>query len=87
MSSSLIVEICRIRNIRKHENSDNLDLALVKGWQVVIGRDQFKEGDLIVYIPMDANIPAELADKWNVRSYLSGPNKSCVRCARLRGEK
>lgn len=86
MASSLIVEVCKIRDVRKHEGSDNLDLALVKGWQVVVGRDQFKEGDLIVYVPMDAVVPTELADKWNVRNYLSGQNKDVVRCARLRGE-
>ena len=86
MASSLIVEVCKITNIRPHPNADRLDLSLVKGWQVVVGRDQFKEGDLIVYIPMDANVPAELADKWNVRQYLGGPDRSCVRCARLRGE-
>jgi len=86
MASSLIVEVCKIKDVKNHPGADKLDLAIVKGWQVVVGRDQFKEGDLIVYIPMDANIPAELADKWNVRQYLGGPDRSCVRCARLRGE-
>jgi len=86
MASSLIVEVCKIKDVRHHKNSDNLDLALVKGWQVIVGRDQFKEGDLIVYIPMDALIPSDLADKWNVRNYLGGPEKTIVRCARLRGE-
>ena len=35
---------------------------------------------------MDAVIPTDLADKWDVRNYLSGPDKKVVRCARLRGE-
>jgi len=86
MSSSLIVEVCRIKNICHHPAADKLDLSIVKGWQVVVGRDQFKEDDLIVYIPMDAVIPTELADEWNVRNYLGGQNKDRVRCARLRGE-
>lgn len=86
MASSLIVEVCRITDIRHHPGADKLDLSLVKGWQVVVGRDQFKEGDLIVYIPMDAVVPVELAEEWNVRNYLSGQNKDVVRCARLRGE-
>jgi len=86
MASSLIVEVCKIRDVKNHSGADKLDLAVVKGWQVVVGRDQFKEGDLVVYIPMDALIPAELADKWGVRNYLGGHNKDYVRCARLRGE-
>ena len=86
MASSLIVEVCRITDIRHHPSADRLDLSLVKGWQVVVGRDQFKEGDLIVYVPMDAVIPTGLADKWNVRNYLTGQDKDRVRCARLRGE-
>ncbi len=86
MASSLIVEVCKIKDVENHPNADRLDLAIVKGWQVVVGRDQFKEGDLIVYIPMDAVVPTELADKWNVRNYLSGENRDRVRCARLRGE-
>lgn len=86
MASSLIVEVCKIRDVKNHPDADKLDLAIVKGWQVVVGRDQFKEGDLIVYIPMDAVVPTELADKWNVRNYLTGQNRDRVRCARLRGE-
>ena len=86
MASSLIVEVCRITNIRHHPSADRFDVSLVKGWQVVVGRDQFKEGDLIVYIPIDAVIPTELADKWNVRNYLGGQDNDRVKCARLRGE-
>ena len=39
MASSLIVEVCKIRNISHHKGADKLDLAIVKGWQVVVGRD------------------------------------------------
>jgi RNA ligase (TIGR02306 family) len=86
MASSLIVEVCKIRDVKNHPKADRLDLAIVKGWQVVVGRDQFKEGDLVVYVPMDAVIPTELADKWNVRNYLGGQDNDRVKCARLRGE-
>lgn len=86
MASSLIVEVCKIRDIKNHPAADKLDLAIIKGWQVVVGRDQFEEGDLVVYIPMDAIVPTDLADKWNVRNYLTGQDRDRVRCARLRGE-
>ena len=86
MASSLIVEVCKIKDVKNHPSADRLDLAIVKGWQVVVGRDQFKEGDLIIYVPMDAVVPTDLADKWNVSNYLTGENRDRVRCARLRGE-
>lgn len=86
MASSLIVEVCKITDIHPHPGADKLDLCIVKGWQVVVGKDQFKEGDLIVYVPMDAVIPADLADKWDVRNFLSGQDRDRVKCVRLRGE-
>jgi len=86
MSSSLIVEVCLIDKISRHENSDNLDLGVIKGWQVVLKKDQYKEGDKVLFIPPDALLPIELADKLNVRNYLSGKDKDRVKCVRLRGE-
>lgn len=86
MSSSLIIEVCKIGNIRPHPNADKLEIATVKGWQTIVQKGQFQEGDLIIYIPVDSVIPHQLADKWNVKNYLGGSNKDRVRCARLRGE-
>jgi tRNA-binding EMAP/Myf-like protein len=46
--SSLIVEVVKIEKVEKHPNADRLSLAYVKGWQSIVGLDQYKEGDLVV---------------------------------------
>ena len=86
MSSSLIVEICDIKNIAKHPNADLLDIALIKGWECVVKKDEYKMGDSVIYVPPDTLVPDEIAEKYNLRNYLVGRNKDRVKCIRLRGE-
>lgn len=80
--SKLIVEVCQIDSVRHHENADKLDICVVKGWEVVVGRDQYKAGDVAVYIPISSIIPQELSDRYDFTKYLQ---KGRVRSARLRG--
>jgi len=86
MSSSLIVSVCEVKEVRNHPAADRLDLAIIKGWQVVTGRDQYKVGDVVIFIPPDTLVPSELADKLNIRNYLGGKDKTRVKTVRLRGE-
>ena len=86
MASSLIVEVCEVKEVRNHKGADRLDLCVVKGWQVVTGRDQYKVGDVVIFIPPDTLVPSELADKLNIRNYLGGKDKNRVKTVRLRGE-
>lgn len=86
MASSLIVNVCEVKEVKPHSNADRLELALVKGWQTVIGKGQYKVGDVVVFIPPDTVVPEELADELNIRNYLGGKNKTRVKTVRLRGE-
>lgn len=52
-----LATIQKIKNIRPHTNSDNLELADVLGWQVVVKKNEFKVGDLCVYIVTDTVLP------------------------------
>lgn len=52
-----LATIQRIKNVRHHPNADALDLVQVLGWQVVTKRDEFKEGDLAIYIVIDTVLP------------------------------
>lgn len=83
--SSLIVEVCDIKEIKKHNSADKLEIAIIKGWECIVPKGRYKAGDHIVYIPIDAVLPIELADKLGVRNYLRGPNKDRVGCAQIRG--
>lgn len=46
-----------IKNVRLHVNADALELADVLGWQVVIKKNEFKTGDLCVYVVTDTVLP------------------------------
>ena len=83
METDFAVEAVEIGAIKAHPNADRLDIAVIKGWQVVVGRGEFAAGDRALYVPVDAVLPLELSDRWAVTKYLS---KQRVRAARLRGE-
>lgn len=47
----IVVELGKIGH---HPNADALDITDVFGYPVIVRRDQFKQGDLACYIPVDA---------------------------------
>jgi hypothetical protein len=55
--SALIVEISKISEIKAHPNADKLELAIIKGWQCIVGKGQHKVNELVVYCPPDSIIP------------------------------
>lgn len=81
--SSLIVPVTTIEALKPHNNADNLELAQVLGWQLVVRKGEYQVGDRIVYFPIDTLLPLELSERLNVTKYLS---KQRIRCAKLRGE-
>lgn len=50
-------KVVRIEEIVKHPNADALGLVYVGGFQVVVRLDQFKVGDLAVYVQPDSLVP------------------------------
>lgn len=82
--SSLIVEVCDIKDIVPHELADSLEVAIIKEWECIVKKGKYKVGDPVVYIPIDSILPEELIDKLNVRSYLKGHKRNRVGCARIR---
>ncbi len=52
-----IATIQKVKSVRNHPNADALDLVEVLGWQVVTKRNEFKEGDLVIYITTDSVLP------------------------------
>ena len=74
-----------IRRIRPHENADNLEIAEVLGWQSIVKKGEFKEGEKIVFIVIDTILPNEdwsnfLADKDNPSKLIR------LKTIKLRGE-
>lgn len=53
----LLARIVKIDDVIKHPNADKLSLAIIGGWQCVIKLDEFKKGDLGLYIEIDSLVP------------------------------
>ena len=74
-----LASIQRILNLRSIPNADQLDLAQVLGWHVVVKKGEFNIGDLCVYCEIDSLLPDkpdfEFLRKSNFR----------IRTIRLRG--
>jgi hypothetical protein len=46
-----------ITELRPIENADSIEVATVLGWQVVVKKNEFKVGDKVCYIQIDATVP------------------------------
>jgi RNA ligase (TIGR02306 family) len=74
-----------IKSIKTHPNADSLEIAEVLGWQTIVKKGEYKEGDKIVFIVIDTILPVEpwsefLADK-------NSPEKPIrLKTIKLRGE-
>ncbi len=51
--------ITHIDEIRPIPNYDRVEYARVGGWWVIVRKDQFKVGDLAIYIEVDSKVPAD----------------------------
>jgi RNA ligase (TIGR02306 family) len=80
-----LASIEQISSIKAHPNADRLELAQVLGWQIVVQKNIHKEGDKVVFIPIDTIVPRcqwteFLVDKEN-------PDKPIrLKTKKLRGE-
>lgn len=53
-----LATIEKIHSITVHPNADKLVCAKVKGWPVVVKKDDFKDGELVVFIKIDSIVPS-----------------------------
>lgn len=49
-----MARVVKIDNVVEHLNSDNLEIAIVGGWQVIIRKGEFKTGDIAVFCEIDS---------------------------------
>jgi hypothetical protein len=57
MSNTSEANVIVVGPILSHPNADKLELTMVGGYQMVIGKGQFKEGDLAVFVQPDCVVP------------------------------
>lgn len=89
--SEFKVEVVLIREVRKHENADTLSITDVHGgYPVVIRTGEFNQGDLAIYIPVDALLPVgdarwEFLSKSSTPKVIDGKSYYRLKAAKLRG--
>jgi len=71
--------------IEEHPNADALELAVVGDYRSIVRKDQFKTGDLGVYIPEAAIVPDWLIEDLGLTGRLAGKQKNRVKAVKLRG--
>ncbi len=80
------VEVVKIDSIEVHPNAERLELAKIAGWQVVVGKNNFKSGSLALYVPVDSILPNSL----EMRLFPPGSKitlkKGRVRSIKIRGQ-
>jgi RNA ligase (TIGR02306 family) len=75
--------VSTISEILPIQNADNIELAIVQGWNCIIQKNQFKVGENVIVATTDAMIPVELATEMNVVNYLRKGVR--VRTVKLKG--
>lgn len=75
-----LASIQRIKSIEPIANADTIMKATVLGWQLVIKKDEFKPGDLCVYVEIDSILP----DKYDFE-FLRNKNFR-IRTIKMRGQ-
>ena len=75
--------VARISEIKPIEGADNIEQAVVGGWNCIIQKGQYAEGSLVVVATTDAVIPQALSDAMCVTNYLRKGQR--VRTVKLRG--
>ena len=52
-----LASVQKIKNLEPIEGRDRIMLATVEGWKVIVGKQDFKVGDLCIYIEIDSVLP------------------------------
>ena len=74
MNERKLLKVVKIDSIQVHPQADNLELAVVGGWQVCVKKGEFKAGDMAIYAEVDAMLPLDHP----TFSFLEGRNQYTV---------
>lgn len=79
------IRVRKITSLEPHPNADRLLVARVDGfeWNIIVGKDQFKVGDLAVYVPIESILPQNILDTVFKDSKVQ-PSKGRIKATRIR---
>ena len=75
--------IAKINEVKAIEGADNIEQAVIGGWNTIVKKGTHHAGQLVIVATTDAVIPLKLSDEYNVTSYLRKGQR--VRTVKLRG--
>jgi RNA ligase (TIGR02306 family) len=75
--------IAKINEVKAIEGADNIEQAVIGGWNTIVKKGTHQAGQLVIVATTDAVIPLELSNKFGVTSYLRKGQR--VRTVKLRG--
>jgi RNA ligase (TIGR02306 family) len=66
--SSLNVKVTKVKTVTKHPNADRLDVITMKDndWNCIVGLNNFKVGDEVIFIPPDSIVPTNLIEQFKL---------------------
>lgn len=86
-----LATVRRIREIKPIKNADNIELAIVDGWQVVVRKGDFVVNEKVIYLEIDSWVPHAVApfltnqNSTEVKTF-EGVVGNRLRTKKLRGE-
>ncbi|MDX1370837.1 MAG: RNA ligase family protein [Nitrososphaeraceae archaeon] len=84
-----LATIAKIDKIYEHPNADHLEIALIRGWQVIVLKNNYQEGERVIFFEIDSFIPTYDEFKFLEKSCLrevEGIKGYRIKTVRLRGE-
>lgn len=89
MTERKLVTLRRIDEIVPIEGADAIELAKIGGWQAVVKKNEFQEGDICVYFEIDSFVPVnEEPFKFLVKNKITwnGKEGARIKTIKLRGQ-
>jgi len=85
-----LATIQKIKDIRPIPNADNIEVATVRGWDVVIKKGLYNIGDIIIYCEVDSFLPIreefEFLRKTSYKQMSDGTEGFRLKTIRMRGQ-
>lgn len=80
-----------ISNIKQITNADRIEVAVIDGWECIVGKDQFKVTEKILFIEPDALVPKdikefEFLDKYCKTKKVNDKEYYLISTTKLRGQ-
>jgi RNA ligase (TIGR02306 family) len=82
-NNNSVCYVARINQIKAIEGADNIEQAVIGGWNCIVKKGAHQVNELVVCATTDAVIPSGISDSIGVTNYLRKGNR--VRTVKLRG--